>query len=179
MITPEEVLKRSENLKIESEKAESAKEKIRSRQHDVHVLHLRGLSNKEISDKLGVSLSTVEKDLHEIRQQIKSWIEDFRSEGVYSSFRDSYVQLEQIQKELWQKYRQEKDPKVQIKILDSLADKITKFNYIMKEQSDRYEKILFHARQGELVEALRLINKGMILLGNKEKELSHSIKKTI
>lgn len=134
MITPEEVLKRSENLKIENEKAESAKEKIRARQHEVHLLHLRGLSNKEISDKLGVSLSTVEKDLHKIRQQIKSWIEDFRSEGVYSSFRDSYVQLEQIQKELWQKYRQEKDPKVQIKILDSLADKITKFNYIIKER---------------------------------------------
>lgn len=134
MKIPEEILEKSEKLKIEEENAKSAKEKIKSRQHEVHVLHLQSFSNKEIAEKLGVSLSTVEKDLHEIREDIKSWFEDFRSKGVYYYFRNSYEQLEQIQKELWQKYREEKDRKNQIKILDSIADKVTKFNYIIKQR---------------------------------------------
>ena len=136
MRLPEEILEKSEKIKIEEEKARSVKEKIRSRQHDIHLLHLRGFRNKEIADNLEVSLSTVEKDLHDIRQETKSWIEDFRSEEVYCSFRNSYEQLEQIQKELWKKYREGKDPKMQIKILDSLADKITKFNFIIKERKN-------------------------------------------
>ena len=136
MITPEEILKKSDKLKTEEEKAKSTKEKIKSRQHEVHVLHLRSFNNKEIAEKLGVSLSTVEKDLHEIRHDIKCWLDDFRSEGVYCSFRDSFEQLGQIQEELWRKYREEKDPKMQIKIFDSLADKITKLNYIIKERKN-------------------------------------------
>ena len=133
---PEEILEKSEKLKIEEEKTISTTEKIKLRQHDVHLLHLRGFNNKEISDKLEVSLSTVEKDLHQVRQEIKSWLQDFRSEGVYCSFRDSYEQLEQIQKELWKKFQEEKDTKMQIKIVDSLADKITKTNYVIKERKN-------------------------------------------
>ena len=136
MKLPEEILEKSEKLKVEEEKTKSIKEKIKSRQHEVHLLHLQGFSNKEIADKLGVSLSTVEKDLHEVREQIKSWIEDYRSEGVYCSFRNSYEQLEQIQKELWKKYEQEKDPKMQVRIFDSLADKIIKLNFIIKERKN-------------------------------------------
>ena len=139
MRLPEEILEKSEKLKVEEEKARSAKEKIRARQHEVNVLHIRGLSNKEIVDKLEVSPSTVEKDLHEIRQEIKSWIEDFRSEGVNYSFRNSYEQLEQIQKELWKKYQEEKDPKVQLRILDCLADKIIKSSYIIKERKNLWK----------------------------------------
>ena len=136
MKMPEEILEKSEKLKVEEENTRSIKEKIRSRQHEVNLLHLRGFSNKEVADKLGVSESTVEKDLHEIRQQIKSWVEDFRSEGKCYSFRNSFEQLEQIQRELWQKYREEKDPKIQIRILDSLADKITKSSYMIKERKN-------------------------------------------
>ena len=141
MKIPEEILEKSEKLKVEEEMARSAKEKIKSRQHEVHLLQLQGLSNKEIADKLEVSLSTVEKDLHEIRQQIKSWIEDFRSEEVYCSFRNSYEQLEQIQKELWKKYQEEKDPKLQVRILDSLADKIIKSSYIIKERKNMWKML--------------------------------------
>lgn len=123
MITAEEIL-------VKSEKYESAGEKIRARQKQVHILHLQGFTNQEIADKVGVSVSTVEKDLHEIKEQISSWLEEYRKSGKYLAFKESYEQFVQIQKELWQRYREEKDSKIKIRILDSLADKIAKYNTI-------------------------------------------------
>ena len=123
MIMPEEIV-------VKSEKHESVKEKIRARQHQVHILHLQDLTNQEIADKLDVSVSTVEKDLHEIRENIKSWFVEYRQSGKYLAFKESCEQLAQIQKELWQHYHQEKDPKTKVRILESLADKIAKYDAI-------------------------------------------------
>ena len=129
MKLPEEILEKSEKLTYE-------KEKIRSRQHEVNILHLQGLNNNEVADKLQVSESTVEKDLHYIRQEAQSWIEEFRTAGINYSYRCSYEQLEQIQRELWKKYQEEKDPKLQLRILNSLADKIVKSSNIIKAKKN-------------------------------------------
>lgn len=116
---PEEILEKSEKIKIEEEKARSVKEKIRLRQHDANVLHLRGLCNKEIAKVAG-------KFIQDFANTIEFW-------------KLQITQLEHL--------------KDRAKDLDTLMK-------IMREQSDRYEKILVLARQGELIEALRKLNHG-------------------
>ena len=133
---PEEILAKSEKAKKEEEESRSAKEKIRSRQHDVYVFHLKGLTNKEIAYKLGVSESTVEKDLHNRREEIKPWMDNFRSYGVFCFFRDNYEGIDEVQKEMWRIYHETKDPKLQIKILDSIANNAVKSNHIVKERKN-------------------------------------------
>lgn len=39
-------------------------------------MDLQGSSNQEIANHLSVSLSTIEKDLHEIRQQARDWFKE-------------------------------------------------------------------------------------------------------
>ena len=47
MKLPEEILEKSEKLKVEEEKTKSIKEKIKSRQHEVHLLHLQALVTRK------------------------------------------------------------------------------------------------------------------------------------
>ncbi|MGI0010672.1 MAG: ECF-type sigma factor [Nitrosopumilaceae archaeon] len=114
----------------------TVQQKINDRRKVVYSLHLRGYTNKQIAGRLKISLSTVEKDLHEIRNSIQSWFADFYPNGIRNAFRDSFEQLDQIKRELWIKFHLEKDPKIQIRVLDSLADKITKTAFILKEREE-------------------------------------------
>jgi len=58
-------------------------EKIRYRRKQVYLLKIRRYKNQEIANKVGVSLSTIEKDLKELRYQLKDWfIEVARNDYV-------------------------------------------------------------------------------------------------
>lgn len=123
------------------------------------------LTQREIANRVGVHESEVSKAIkktatsvdYQLAMQVAGkFLQDFQKASDF--WKLQVTELEQMKGET-----------------DDVGLKVK----IMREQSDRYEKILFQARQGELVEGLRLINKGMIPLKNKQKELSHNIKKTI
>lgn len=97
-------------------------ERIEERQNQVYLLRLRGHSNKEIAEKLQVSLSTVEKDMHEIKENTVRAYKRFREAGVYESFQDACGQIELVLQELWKLYNQEKDTAGKLKILSSIKD---------------------------------------------------------
>jgi len=115
----------SENRKKDEENF-TVKEKIEDRQNKVFELGLRGLTNQEICDKLGVSLSTVEKDRHEIKNNCLKWYKQFKSTGVTQSFQDVCGQVDLILKELWKSYENEKSPTIRLKILDSIYKNLGK-----------------------------------------------------
>ena len=51
-------------------------EKIEYRRARVYILKNQGYTNQVIADKIGISLSTIEKDLKEIRKGWKNFIEE-------------------------------------------------------------------------------------------------------
>jgi len=113
---------KSQNRKIHEEKITVKKLSPYERQKIVYLLDLQGFSNKEISDKLDVSLSTVEKDLHEIRETSKDWFGSLTRHGMVKSLTDASVQLDEAQKELWRIYRNSDDENIRIKTLNSIAN---------------------------------------------------------
>ena len=105
---------------------------VEQRQHQVYFLHLQGRKNQEIADELKVSISTIEKDLRAIRDNISKWIKEYQAVGRDNAYRDSFEQFDLILKELWFKYHSEKDAKAQLKILDAISNTIVKFNHVMQ-----------------------------------------------
>jgi len=121
-MTPEENNKKHENRKTHEEKITVEKLTKLERQKIVYLLDLQGYSNKEISEKLKVSLSTVEKDLHEISDMATTWFLVLTKNGMAKSLADACIQIDEAQKELWRMYRDSDDKQIQIKILNSIAD---------------------------------------------------------
>ena len=104
------------------------------------------LTQKEIADKVGVHKSTVSRavagtkksnDYQLAKKAAGKFIEDFAN--TIEFWKLQITQLEQLKK--------------------TTQDTETISN-IMREQSDRYEKILVLARQSEMIEALRKLNHG-------------------
>lgn len=92
------------------------------RQKLVYTMDLQGYQNKEISDALGVSLSTVEKDLCEIRIDARNWFKEVSKSGLSKSLIDAVLQIDFVQKELWRLYREETKQDSKIKLLDSIVN---------------------------------------------------------
>ncbi|MCE2505288.1 MAG: hypothetical protein J4F36_02185 [Nitrosopumilaceae archaeon] len=67
------------------------KDKINFRRKRVNELRLRGYTNDEIRKKTGFSLSTIEKDLHEIRKLEKTWFEKESINDFCSSLHNSII----------------------------------------------------------------------------------------
>jgi len=129
MLTPEEIDKKHENRKIQEQKITGIKEQIETRRLQVYVLNLQGFNNHEISEKLEVSLSTIEKDLHELRRFSLKWFKDLWLSGVMASLVSAYAQLDLILRELWQKYRATDDNEFKLKVLSQISDiSIKKFS---------------------------------------------------
>lgn len=114
--------KTKENRKNQEAKITVEKMSVLERQKRTYLFDLQGFSNKEISKKLGVSLSTVEKDLHQIRTMAKSWFLFLTSNGMAKSLADALVQVDEAQKEFWRMYRNSDDKQIQVKILNSIVD---------------------------------------------------------
>lgn len=114
--------KTKENRKNQEPKITVEKMSVLERQKRTYLFDLQGFSNKEISKKLGVSLSTVEKDLHQIRTMAKSWFLFLTSNGMAKSLADALVQVDEAQKEFWRMYRNSDDKQIQVKILNSIVD---------------------------------------------------------
>ena len=72
-IIPRNSSTHAENRKKQAQKITALKEKIEDRRRKVYQLDLQGFSNDDITNKLDVSLSTIEKDLHYMRYYCLKW----------------------------------------------------------------------------------------------------------
>lgn len=122
MNTPEEAAQKYENRKNQAQKDTVEKLNKIERQKLVYIMDLQGYQNKEISDTLGVSLSTVEKDLHEIKTDARNWFKEVSKSGLSKSLIDAVLQIDFVQKELWRLYREETKQDSKIKLLDSIVN---------------------------------------------------------
>lgn len=104
-----------------NQKIRSTKIEIDNRRNKVYHLDLQGYSNEEIAKELQVSLSTIEKDLRNIRLHCLKWAQDIIGSNSKKSMLDSYTRIEIVQKELWNLYRNEKDTKAKRQILNSIV----------------------------------------------------------
>ena len=99
---------------------------ISDRRKLVHTLDLQGYTNQEIADQVGVSLSSVEKDLSEIRQNIREWFSQLGSVERYLAFVDAVLHLDAVQKQLWKMTREEQDSKERAKLFQQITDNAEK-----------------------------------------------------
>ncbi len=100
----------------------TVKEKIEERQHQVYDLKLQGFSNQEMADKLSVSVSTIEKDVHELKIDWIKLYKQLQGYRRYKAFLQTCEHLELVQKELWRKFNNEKDTIIQLKILGAIKE---------------------------------------------------------
>ena len=125
-MTREQIDSKYENRKNQKQKLTVEKMSISNRRKLVHSLDLQGFSNQEISEQMNVSLSTVEKDLNEMRQSIREWFSELGSEERYLAFIDAVIHIDIVQKQLWKMTREEKDQKEKVKLLGQITDNAVK-----------------------------------------------------
>lgn len=122
MKLPEEIDGKYETRQIQEQKMKDEKITKLERQKQVYLLDLQGYKNQDIAGKLQVSLSTIERDLREIKEQSKSWFIEMTKNGLGKSFVDAYFQLNLVEHELWSMYRESVQHHLKIKILTAIAD---------------------------------------------------------
>ena len=121
--------KPEKNRNEQEQKITGLKDKIDERRYQVYLMDLQGFNNNEIADKLGASLSTIEKDLHHMRYFCIKWYKEILDSGRGKSFLDSNNQIDIVQDELWKLYRKETNVNAKKRILDSIVT-----NSIKKEK---------------------------------------------
>lgn len=109
------------NRKEQEQKFTAFQDKIEERRHRVYTMNLQGFGNQEIAEKLGTSLSTIEKDLHHMRYFCLKWTKEILDDGSIKTFFDSCSQIDLVQDELWKMYRKEDNANSKKKILDSIV----------------------------------------------------------
>lgn len=114
------------NRKNHEQNFTGTKERIEERRKKVYALDLQGFSNNEIAQELGVSPSTVEKDLKNMRFSCLKWSKDMIKTECAKPLLDSISEIDIIQKELWKMYREESDKNAKRKILEMIASNSTK-----------------------------------------------------
>ena len=102
---PESNTENSENRKNHEQNFTGKKRMIEKRKEQVFLLNSQGYSNQEIAEKLGVSLSTIEKDVHESKFLSVKLYRRLIDTGMLECYAESYFQLQAVRKELWIKYR--------------------------------------------------------------------------
>ena len=122
MMAPEQI---PQNRKNDEQKI-TVKLNISDRRKLVHTLDLQGFTNQEIAEEVGVSVSSVEKDLCETRQSIREWFSQLGSEERYMAFVDAVLHIDSVQKQLWKMTREEKDPKERAKLFQQITDNAEK-----------------------------------------------------
>lgn len=95
---------------------------IQFRQKRVNELKLRGYSDESISEKTGSSLSTIEKDLHEIRERSRSWYEDESIKDFCLSLHDSIVLCDNAIQDLQILYKENDDVNSKLVILSKISE---------------------------------------------------------
>ena len=136
-INSNEIKNNTKNRKIYAQKFTGLKDKIEERRNKVFHLDLQGFSDQEIAKQTGVSLSTIEKDLHYMKYYCVKWYRDLELGDSGIPVLESCTQIDMVLNELWGLYRKEKKSSIKKRILDSIAgNSIKKRKFFSKYLSD-------------------------------------------
>lgn len=121
-------------------------DEISFRRRRVNELRCRGYTNDEISKKVNCSLSTVEKDLHNIRTLERKWFEEESITDFCQSLHNSVILCDIAIEHLQILYTEYDDLDSKIKILNTISDfeerKIKLYNKTKSIQKHR--EVLFN-----------------------------------
>ena len=101
-------------------------EKIEYRRKRVYLLKIQGCTNQRIADKIGTSLSTIEKDLGAIRNYMREWYVEIAYLDKKSAFVSSILQMDVVLRNLWRLFYQETNSTESRKILSQITDTASK-----------------------------------------------------
>jgi len=99
-----------------------SQEKIQYRRKRINQLRLRGYTNQEIAVKIGCSASTIEKDLHIIREKSREWFEDQSITEYCQSLHDAIILCDNASEDLQIMYNDESSSEVKSRILVLMAE---------------------------------------------------------
>jgi len=110
------------------------------RQEKVWSLYLQGYTQIEISKKLNVDPKTISRDFNQLKIQSAQWMHALPKGEIQMHFKEKCEIIKRVTRELWKLNEYEDDPKLKLKILNSIADKT-------KLLSNTMESIkVFHVR---------------------------------
>jgi len=110
------------DISIKESEVSIVQEKILYRQKRTNQLRLRGYTNQEIASKIGSALSTVEKDLHVIRENSRYWFEEDAIDEYCQSMNESIILCDIVTEELQLLYEEQNDADMKLKILFMIID---------------------------------------------------------
>lgn len=99
-----------------------SQDKIKFRRDRVNRLRIRGCLNEVIAIKIGCSLSTIEKDLCEIRERSKQWYENESIKDFCQSLQDSIILCDNAIEDLQILYTECEDVDSKLSILNTISD---------------------------------------------------------
>lgn len=109
------------NITLSESNDSIMQEKIKYRRKTVNQFRLRGYTNQQIAEKIGASLSTIEKDLEAIRENVRQWFEEDAITEYCQSIYDGITLCDNILEELDVLYLDESDGEMKIKILSLIS----------------------------------------------------------
>lgn len=101
-------------------------EKVSYRRKRVNQLRLMGYTNQQIADKIGCNLSTVEKDLHAIRNNARKWFNEDAVTEYCQSINDGIILCDNVTEDLQILYQEDSDIETKLKILTAISEYETK-----------------------------------------------------
>lgn len=101
-------------------------EKISYRRKRVNQLRLRGHTNQQIAEKIGCNISTVEKDLHAIRNNARKWFNEDAITEYCQSINDGIILCDNVTEDLQILYQEDSDMDTKLKILTAISEYETK-----------------------------------------------------
>ena len=101
-------------------------EKVSYRRKRVNQLRLRGDTNQQIAEKIGCNISTVEKDLHTIRNNARKWFNEDAITEYCQSINDGIILCDNVTEDLQILYQEDSDMDAKLKILTAISEYETK-----------------------------------------------------
>ena len=111
-------------------------DKIKFRRDRINRLRISGYTNMKIAEKVGCSLSTVEKDLQIIRERSKKWYSEESIKDYCQSIQNFIIFYDNAIEDLQILFNESADVKEKIEILDKIVEfKERKLELYLKTKS--------------------------------------------
>lgn len=110
------------SITLDNSISTAAQDKTHYRRNRVNQLRLRGYTNKQIANQIGCNLSTVEKDLHVIRELSRQWYDEDSITEYCHSLNGSIILCDNVIEDLHILYQNEADSEIKLKILTKIAE---------------------------------------------------------